>query len=602
MVTQKRLKRTPELEAVGDAWRWPPRLTLSEWADRYRVLPTSAPEPGPWRTDRFPLLRGPMDAFTDPSIREIVLWGPTQSGKTEIILNALGYIIHYDPAPSLVLYPVETTASEFSTTRLEPMIAACPALAEKAAIGTARTHRKSMLSKTFPGMTLELRGTNSPSSLASRSCRYVFDDELDRMPPDVGGEGSPAHLSRQRAQTFWNRKIILSSTCTIDGESAIQSEYETSDRRKYWVPCLGCGTMQILEWECLKFDGEKPEEAKRTARYVCPHCEHEHGEIDKARMLARGEWRSENPGGDKAGFWWSALYSPWVTWGELASEWRTVLEDDDGLKVFVNCRQARCWKVHTEAPADGLLAACVDQDRSPGHVPDDAILLTGGVDVQKRVVYFVVRAWGRDGKSWLVTHGMMERDTDRLDMLDEVFATAYDGREVRQVLVDSGWDEEAVYDYCLRRRNCAPCKGIPVDRDYLVKESEQTREKGRYVGQKFSLWSINSHRIREHIHDRIPIPEGEPRSWRLHNEVDREYLRHITAKARQEKRIKGKVSIEWVDVRKDDHYLDAEIYAMAASRLPYIAPLLVASKVRRPAASKARRQDAWAVRPLGVRL
>ncbi len=30
-----------------------------------------------------------------------------------------------------------------------------------------------------------------------------------------------------------------------------------------------------------------------------------------------------------------------------------------------------------------------------------------------------------------------------------------------------------------------------------------------------------------------------------------------------------------VQLRKDDHWLDAEIYAMAVTRLPHIAPLLV---------------------------
>lgn len=579
-----KLKRTPELQAVADAWRPPPSLTLSEWADRYRVLPTSAPEPGPWRTNRFPLIRGPMDAFTDPRIREIVLWGPTQTAKTEVILNAIGYAIHYDPAPGLVLYPVETTAQEFSTTRLEPMLNACPALKAKADIGTARTHRKSILSKTYPGMALELRGTNSPSSLASRSCRYVWLDEIDRMPTDVGGEGSPAHLARQRAQTFWNRKLVFSSTCTIDGESAIQAEYESSDRRRYHVPCLGCGRKQVLEWENLKYDGETPEEARRTARYVCPHCGREHREVDKARMLAGGEWIAENSCGDKAGFWWSALYSPWVAWGELCKEWKEAQEDDDALKVFVNCRLARTWKHKREAPAEAALSSCVDADRPLGHVPSEAVLLTGGCDVQKRVLYWVVRAWGREGRSWLVANGTIERDGPDLAELDDVFATLWDGREVRFALIDSGWDEEVVYEHCLHRKNCAPSKGTPADRDFLVHESEQTREKGRYVGRRFSLWWVNSNRIREHIHDRISIPSGEPRSWRLHADVDAEYKRHVLAWARQEKRVKGRAVAEWVQIKKDDHYLDAEIYAMAAARLPHIAPLLMAQRRSQQAA------------------
>jgi phage terminase large subunit GpA-like protein len=49
------------------ALRPPPRLSLSEWADRYFYLsPESAAEPGRWRT--LPYQRGIMDAITDPAV------------------------------------------------------------------------------------------------------------------------------------------------------------------------------------------------------------------------------------------------------------------------------------------------------------------------------------------------------------------------------------------------------------------------------------------------------------------------------------------------------------------------------------------------------
>ena len=55
-------------ETVERAWRDglkpDPLLTVSEWADRYRVLSQRASsEPGRWRTERTPYLRGPWTAF-----------------------------------------------------------------------------------------------------------------------------------------------------------------------------------------------------------------------------------------------------------------------------------------------------------------------------------------------------------------------------------------------------------------------------------------------------------------------------------------------------------------------------------------------------------
>ena len=36
-------------------------IPVSEWADRHRILPPTAAEPGRWRTSRVPYLREEMD-------------------------------------------------------------------------------------------------------------------------------------------------------------------------------------------------------------------------------------------------------------------------------------------------------------------------------------------------------------------------------------------------------------------------------------------------------------------------------------------------------------------------------------------------------------
>src|ERR1039458_8878086 len=52
-----------------------PLLTVSEWADRYRVLSQRASaEPGPWRTDRTPYLREIMDCLSPSSKIEQVVF------------------------------------------------------------------------------------------------------------------------------------------------------------------------------------------------------------------------------------------------------------------------------------------------------------------------------------------------------------------------------------------------------------------------------------------------------------------------------------------------------------------------------------------------
>ena len=75
----------------------PPSLTVSQWSDANRQLSSeSSAEPGRWRTDRVPYMRGIMDALNAPSITRIVVSKAAQVGYTEAINNVLGYFMDQD--------------------------------------------------------------------------------------------------------------------------------------------------------------------------------------------------------------------------------------------------------------------------------------------------------------------------------------------------------------------------------------------------------------------------------------------------------------------------------------------------------------------------
>lgn len=80
--TKKPPKKLLKLTDGVTAYFAPPEhLTLEEWADKYRRLPDTAAEPGPWRTSRTPYYREPMAAFDDPKVRKIVIVSASQTGK-----------------------------------------------------------------------------------------------------------------------------------------------------------------------------------------------------------------------------------------------------------------------------------------------------------------------------------------------------------------------------------------------------------------------------------------------------------------------------------------------------------------------------------------
>lgn len=72
----------------------PPKLTVSQWADKHRVLSKEASaEHGRWNTDHAPYQQEIMDAVNDPDVDQIVVMSSAQVGKSEIINNIIGYHI-----------------------------------------------------------------------------------------------------------------------------------------------------------------------------------------------------------------------------------------------------------------------------------------------------------------------------------------------------------------------------------------------------------------------------------------------------------------------------------------------------------------------------
>ena len=136
---------------MSKALRPPPILKVSEWADLERRLsPEASAEPGRWYTSRAEYLRGIMDAVNDPSVRQVVVMSSAQVGKTELILNILGYHIAHDPAPMLCIQPTLQMSQAFSKDRLAPMLRDTPCLKGKVKDPRSRDSGNTTLHKVFP--------------------------------------------------------------------------------------------------------------------------------------------------------------------------------------------------------------------------------------------------------------------------------------------------------------------------------------------------------------------------------------------------------------------------------------------------------------------
>ena len=242
-------------EKINKAWAPPPQLSVSQWADKYRILSREdSAEPGKWMTDRAPYQREVMDAVTDPEVEKVIMMWSAQLGKTAIELNIAGYYIHQDPSAIMVVVPnKDPIAKDWSKDRLAPMIRDTPELAERVADPKARDGDNSTLHKKFPGGLIVVVGANSPSDLASRPMRILLCDEIDRFPISAGTEGDPIALAEKRSITYWNRKKIYVSTPTVQGASRIEDEYNKGTKEKYCLKCPDCGDYVYLDYYGMRY-------------------------------------------------------------------------------------------------------------------------------------------------------------------------------------------------------------------------------------------------------------------------------------------------------------------------------------------------------------
>jgi len=191
-------------DEIEKAWRQglrpDPPLTVSEWADRYRVLSQrAASEPGRWRTSRTPYLREIMDCLSPSSpVERVVLCKGAQVGGTECGNNWIGYVIHQAPGPMMAVSPTVELAKRNLKQRIDPLIEESEALKGLVKERRSRDSGNTVLSKDFPGGVLVLTGANSAVGLRSIPARYLFLDEVDGYPGDTDGESDPILLAERR--------------------------------------------------------------------------------------------------------------------------------------------------------------------------------------------------------------------------------------------------------------------------------------------------------------------------------------------------------------------------------------------------------------------
>ncbi len=533
------------LQGLFDGLKPTPRMTVSEWAEKYRYLSPEASFMGGqlYSCRTTPYARKIMDSLSAyATYQEIIFCKSSQTGGTEIGNNWLGYIMHLNPGPTLMIMPTDGTVERNSKIRIDPMIEHCPDLKIRVAEKKSRDGDNTINQKRFPDGVLYMGGANSSSVLKSVPVKNVFLDEVDEYPEDLNGQGSADALAKVRTRAFPNRKIFYVSTPTVEGESLIWQTFEDSDQNYYEVPCPFCGGYQRLLFENLKWEKDKPE----TVRYKCTHCGELIDERYKTEMLAKGGWvpyDKKKISSRRIGFHINSLYAPTIffKWFEIVEEYLKAEKDPNLMKVFINTMLGLPYAEKAEAPRHENLYNRREQ-YAPNTVNKDVCFLTAGVDVQEDRIELEIVGWGKDKQSWSIDYRVLVGRTSLPEVwskLGEIVEETWEREDgiplrLRLMAVDSGAMTSYVYAFC---RKYPYTKVIPVKgQDKLGLAVAPPRQidynrQGKKIG-KTKIWNVGVSYLKHELYAWLNLEkeEGEAPPCYCHfPQYDSHYFQGLTA-------------------------------------------------------------------------
>lgn len=556
-----------------------PDLTVSDWADKHRVLvQTSSAIPGRWETRRTPYLREIMDCMSATSpVQQVVFQKGAQIGASESAINFILYAIHHAPAPMLYVLPTTEMVERFSKQRIAPAIEVIPEVCDLVADFKSKTSSNTLRQKDFRGGTMILNGANSATGLRSMPARYLVLDEVDAYPLDASDEGSPIELAITRTTTYkQTRKIFLISTPKIKGLSAIENYYSQSDKRRYYVPCPHCGHMQYLTLELnIVWKKDQPE----TAKFMCIECAEVSDEHHKQAMLEAGEWRAT---GDTESAWrgyhLSSLYSPaeWYSWSDAAAQFLAANKGGpEQLKHFINTVLGETWEEQgLQIAVEGLIDRCetyplslLDTDRFE--------YTTVAVDIQGDRIEYEHVGWGEGRESWALNYGVIEGDTAQSDVWRDL-RELINELDPDGVCIDSGHQTQFVYNFVKDNVHWWAVKGRG-GAGYALIEDRQKR-----------AMRLRKKKLRSHVVEPIGVDQGkdivmsnlqiepptgnEPVPGYMHypagGDFDDEYFAQLTAEKKVIKKLRdGRLTYAWKQTRPRNEALDLRVYGLACVEL-----------------------------------
>lgn len=510
-----------------------------------------------------------------------------QVACTEVALNWMFYTIDYNPAPMLYVQKTLEAVEKVNRQRFDKAIESMPKIQKKMKTGTGNRGGNTKRIKMFNGGIILFGGANSAASLRSMPIERLILDEEDSYESDIQEEGSPQDLAIRRTANFPRRKIFRLSTPTIKETSAIEPAYDEGDQRLYYVVCPFCKHKAPIKWKdsdpdrkdfTITWVGDTIRQAQATVGLVCHECGVVIDEHYKPWMMSEENgagWVAQNPDGEYPSFHISSLYSPlgFFSWKKAVKMWlkATKTYDRTKLKVFINTVLGETWS-ETGKQLNPSWVEERKEDYGGFDMPEGALVVVAGADVQDNRIEIEVVAYGKGEESWAIDYVVIQGDTardfvwDQFDQWHEKARYSHpSGAHLRIACtaVDSGYRTEIVNKFCKARewRRIFPVKGNDGwGRGYI----ERPKRRNKYGAWSFVAW-VDELKSKVYSYLQIEEPGAGFCHFPKKKCFDEQYFRMLTAETMEVKLVGGQKKLKW-QLRKGrrNEALDCRCYAIAA--------------------------------------
>lgn len=565
---------------MAEQFNPPKKLTTKEFLETEFTLPDF----GEYDFYYTPYFIGVALALDDPDTDEVNLMKAAQIGWTYLLI---GYMFKriaeadFNPCSILALFAKTGDAKNFHDEKVVPAAQATKRIAERMDVTATRKNGNRWDNKTYPGGFLKLVGSNSPGNVKSTSKVGVgIVEEPDDTQDNVAGQGDAIGLLEERLKRYIGSKLIVGGTPAVKGLSKTESRLNNTDKRILPIVCHDCGESHPLSWSNVIWDTDTRETPHpvygkndpESAVYVCPHCGSIWDDYQRKENVrdtcfnahASGDplagWQRTAEFHKKAGFMGlSELYvcMPGTTLADVVSEYLYAQAEAEkgnqtALIKFVNQKLGESYEYQDDnATAEELRAKA--EDYRELIIPEDGLILTAGIDVQRDRLAISIYAWGADSERWLIYFGEIWAKNNINDINDPCWTEldrllfgsyehetgAYIGITAASLDTSDGVTQAAAYHYVRTRRgrgvnlmgikgaNSADAPAVTVPKKLDLNSTKTNADK---YGIK--LWIVGTQLIKDGIASHLKLTGTGPNRIHFHNEVRGDWYDQMTGEVK----------------------------------------------------------------------